>query len=106
LQSKQEVSKVYFPGNTGMVSFEIKDAADVEDFLKALKLISFAESLGGVESYITYSITHTHMDIPEEIRYSYSLTDRLLRISVGIESATNIINDLDQAFVRLKERVG
>ena len=106
LQSKQEVTKVYFPGNTGMVSFEIKDAADVEDFLKALKLVSFAESLGGVESFITYPITQTHMDIPEEIRDSYGLTDRLLRISVGIESATDIINDLDQAFIRLKERVG
>ncbi len=106
LQSKSEVTKVYFPGNTGMVSFEIKDANDVSDFLKSLNLISFAESLGGVESFITYPITQTHMDIPVEVRESYGLTDRLLRISVGIEHADDIINDFEQAFERLKERVG
>ena len=106
LQSKTEVTKVYFPGNTGMVSFEIKDADDVSDFLKSLKLVSFAESLGGVESFITYPMTQTHMDIPEEIRVSYGLTDRLLRISVGIESPEDIIADFEQAFKRLKERVG
>lgn len=106
LQSESQVTKIYFPGNTGMVSFEIKDVSDVPDFLKSLKLISFAESLGGVESFITYPITQTHMDIPEEVRISYGLTDRLLRISVGIEHADDIIADFEQAFKRLRERVG
>ncbi|HLQ82719.1 MAG TPA: aminotransferase class I/II-fold pyridoxal phosphate-dependent enzyme [Pseudogracilibacillus sp.] len=106
LQTKNEVTNIYFPGNSGMVSFEIQYAEDVSDFLKSLKLISFAESLGGVESFITYPITQTHMDIPAEIRESYGLTDKLLRISVGIEHADDIINDFEQAFERLKERIG
>lgn len=106
LKTKSEVTKVYFPGNTGMVSFEIENADDVSDFLKSLNLVSFAESLGGVESFITYPITQTHMDIPAEVRESYGLTDKLLRISVGIEHADDIINDFEQAFERLKERVG
>src|SRR5690625_6922246 len=90
LQTKDEVTNIYFPGNSGMVSFEIQHVEDVSDFLKSLKLISFAESLGGVESFITYPITQTHMDIPPGIRESYGLTDRLLRISVGIEYADDI----------------
>src|SRR5699024_6727918 len=48
LQTKNEVTNIYFPGNRGMISFEIEHAEDVSDFLKSLKLISFAESLGGV----------------------------------------------------------
>lgn len=106
LQTKSEVTKVYFPGNTGMVSFEINDAENIPDLLRNLKLVTFAESLGGVESFITYPITQTHMDIPEEIRVSYGLSDRLLRISVGIESVEDIIADFEQAFESLKERVG
>src|SRR5699024_6752481 len=106
LPTKDEATNIYFPGNSGMVSFEIQHAEDVSDFLTSLKLISFADSLGGVESVITYPITQTHMDIPPEIRESYGLTDRLLRISVGIEYADDIINDFEQAFERLKERIG
>src|SRR5699024_6401251 len=78
LQTKNIVTNIYFPGNSGMVSFEIEHVVDVSDFLKILKLISFAESLRGVESFITYPITQTHMDIPAEIRESYGLTDKLL----------------------------
>src|SRR5699024_1135040 len=105
LQTKNEVTNIYFPGNSGMVSFEIEHAEDVSDFLKSLKLISFAESLGGVESFITYPITQTHMDIPAEIRETYKLTDKLLRISVGIQHAHDIINDYDQSYELLKERI-
>src|SRR5699024_11987100 len=105
-QTKDEVTYIYFTSNSSIVSFEIQHAEDVSDFLKSLKLISFAESLGGVESFITYPITKTHMDIPPEIRESYGLTDRLLRISVGIEYGDDIINDFEQAFERLKEKIG
>src|SRR5699024_7599458 len=106
LQTKDEVTNIYFPGISGIVSFEIQHAEDVSDFLKSLKLISLAESLGGVESFITYPITQTHMDILAEIRESYGLTNKLIRISVGIEHADDIINDFEQAFERLKERIG
>src|SRR5699024_2215330 len=106
LQTKNEVRNIYFTGNSGLVSIEIEHAEEACVFLKSLKLISFAEIIGGVESFITYPITQTHMAIPAEIRESYGLTDKLLRISVGIEHADDIINDFEQAFERLKERIG
>lgn len=98
LKTHPLVTKVYYPGRGGMLSFEIEDAALVEPFLKALKIFTFAESLGGVESFLTYPITQTHMDIPEDVRLSYGLSDRLLRASVGVEHADDLILDIDQAF--------
>lgn len=92
------VTAVHYPGRGGMLSFEVVDKALVEPFLKALNIFTFAESLGGVESFLTYPITQTHMDIPEEVRLSYGLTDRLLRASVGVEHADDLIKDLEQAF--------
>lgn len=92
------VEKVFYPGRGGMVSFEVLSEEWVAPFLKALKLVTFAESLGGVESLITYPATHTHADIPEETRKSYGLSDRLLRMSVGIEHVDDLIADLAQAF--------
>src|SRR5690606_29728880 len=76
------VDQVYYPGKGGMISFEIAREAWVAPFLKALKLFTFAESLGGVESLITYPATQTHADVPEETRTSYGLSNRLLRVSV------------------------
>ncbi|MBK5246746.1 MAG: PLP-dependent transferase, partial [Peptostreptococcaceae bacterium] len=59
--------------------------------------IIYAESLGGVESLITYPIAQTHAAIPKEIREKIGVNEKLLRISVGIEDAQDIINDLEQA---------
>jgi cystathionine gamma-synthase len=70
----------------------------VNPFLQNLKLISFAESLGGVESLMTYPATQTHADIPEEVRLANGVCNRLLRFSVGIERAEDLVADLDQAF--------
>src|SRR5690625_4909150 len=92
------VTDVYYPGRGGMLSFEIIEEAFVSPFLKALKLFTFAESLGGVESFLTYPVTQTHMDIPQEVRESYGLSNRLLRASVGVEHKDDIIADLAQAF--------
>lgn len=75
----------------------------VNPFLKALKTICFAESLGGVESFITYPATQTHMDIPEEIRIANGVCNRLLRFSVGIEHAEDLKEDLKQALCQVKE---
>jgi cystathionine gamma-synthase len=61
-------------------------------------LIAFAESLGGVESLMTYPAVQTHADIPEEIRRQIGVDDRLLRFSVGIEHIDDIITDLSNAF--------
>src|SRR5699024_7754941 len=99
------VTEVYYPGRGGMLSFEVEDAALVEPCLKSLKIFTFAESLGGVESYLTYPITQTHMDIPEDVRLSYGLSDRLLRASVGVEHADDLILDIDQAFAAAQERL-
>ncbi|GIN89479.1 cystathionine gamma-synthase [Siminovitchia terrae] len=97
------VTTVHYPGKGGMVSFEIANESRVSPFLSALKIFTFAESLGGVESLITYPATQTHDDIPEETRKSYGLSSRLLRISVGIEHADDLISDLEQAFNQLEK---
>src|SRR5699024_2474735 len=98
IEKHPHVTAVYYPGRSGMLSFEIKEEALVEPFLQQLKLFTFAESLGGVESFLTYPVTQTHMDIPEEVRLSYGLSNCLLRASVGVEHEDDIIQDLKQAF--------
>ncbi|KGE18576.1 PLP-dependent transferase [Paenibacillus wynnii] len=84
-------------GNTGIFSFKVKDARYVEPLLRHIRLIAFAESLGGVESLMTYPAVQTHADIPVEIRDAVGVDDRLLRFSVGIEHLNDLINDLGQA---------
>ena len=94
------VIAVFYPGKGGMISFRIKDATGVDPFFKNLSLITFAESLGGTESFITYPAVQTHADIPEDIRLAIGICDRLLRFSVGIEDADDLIADLEQAFAQ------
>lgn len=92
-------------GNTGIFSFRLKDARYVEPILRHIKLIAFAESLGGVESLMTYPAMQTHADIPEEIRKAIGVDDRLLRFSVGIEHIDDLIADLDQALSAAKREL-
>lgn len=92
-----EIQQRQSSGNTGIFSFRLKNAAYVEPILRHLKLIAFAESLGGVESLMTYPAVQTHADIPQEIRDQIGVDDRLLRFSVGIEHADDLIADLEQA---------
>ncbi len=105
LSAHEDVIDVLYPGKGGMVSFRIKDAAWVNPFLQNMKLISFAESLGGVESFITYPTTQTHADIPEHIREETGVCNRLLRFSVGLEDSEDIINDLQHALTHAKKEV-
>lgn len=91
------VKEVLYPEVGAMVSIRVKDAEKISAFLKALTVFTFAESLGGVESLITYPTTQTHADIPQNLRESYGLTPDLLRLSIGIESQQDLINDLEQA---------
>ncbi|MEK5033676.1 aminotransferase class I/II-fold pyridoxal phosphate-dependent enzyme [Paenibacillus sp. FSL R7-0302] len=84
-------------GNTGIFSFKVKEASYVEPLLRHIRLIAFAESLGGVESLMTYPAIQTHADIPAEIRDAVGVDDRLLRFSVGIEHVDDLIADLGQA---------
>ncbi|MEW4368825.1 PLP-dependent transferase [Paenibacillus kandeliae] len=92
-----EVQNRQSSGNTGIFSFKVKDARYIEPILRSIKLIAFAESLGGVESLMTYPAIQTHADIPLEIRDAIGVDDRLLRFSVGIEHVDDLIADLDQA---------
>ncbi|WP_026694946.1 trans-sulfuration enzyme family protein [Peribacillus kribbensis] len=89
-----EISSRQARGFGAMLSFTVKEKETVPAILKNLKIISFAESLGGVESLITYPYTQTHADIPEEIRQSRGVTDKLLRLSVGIENIEDLLEDL------------
>lgn len=102
LASHPLVTEVLYPGRGGMVSFLVTDEKLVPTFLKSLKLFAFAESLGGVESFITYPATQTHAEIPEAVRNEYGLSNCLLRISVGIEHEADLITDLEQALEACK----
>jgi cystathionine beta-lyase/cystathionine gamma-synthase len=112
LASHPRVSKVYYPGlgehpnhhlmnrdSQGfgaMIAFEVDNHALVEQVLLKTKLISFAESLGGVESLITFPEVQTHADIPPELRARLGINNVLLRLSVGIEDCDDLIEDLRQ----------
>lgn len=92
-----EVQKEQASGFSGMVSFRVKSVEQVGLFLQNLRIVSFAESLGGVESLCTYPATQTHADIPQEVREYVGVCDRLLRLSVGVEHPDDLLADLCQA---------
>ncbi len=113
LSGRRDVTAVFYPGllkgrdgeihrgqsrgSGAMVSFCMKDKGQAEKVINSVKIISFAESLGGVESLITYPAVQTHSDVPAEIREKLGITDTLLRLSVGIEDCQDLIDDLKQA---------
>lgn len=113
LRTQPHVTKVYYAGFedradyalsrrqcsgfSGMVSFEVDTVETAQKVLSDVKMILFAESLGGVESLITYPLTQTHCYIPEAKRLALGINERFLRLSVGIENVEDIIADLDQA---------
>jgi cystathionine beta-lyase/cystathionine gamma-synthase len=94
-----EIAKKQMRDFGGMMSFELKDTSDAETkrVLMSTKLFSLAESLGGVESLINHPATMTHASIPREERLKNGLSDALIRLSVGIEDADDLIADLDKA---------
>ncbi|HEX2927086.1 MAG TPA: PLP-dependent aspartate aminotransferase family protein [Ruminiclostridium sp.] len=92
-----EISLRQSSGFGAMISFEVESTELVAKILKGVKVIMFAESLGGVESLITYPMVQTHSAIPEDIRSRIGVNDRLLRLSVGIENINDLINDIDRA---------
>ncbi|WP_100330710.1 methionine biosynthesis PLP-dependent protein [Bacillus xiapuensis] len=103
LESRPEVTDVLYTGRGGMLSFRLQSERWIDPFLQNLQLITFAESLGGTESFITYPATQTHMDIPEEIRISAGVCNRLLRFSVGLEHIEDLMDDVAQALTNIKE---
>jgi cystathionine gamma-synthase len=91
-----EISQKQAAGFGGMLSFSLKSSVGVDKVLRGGDMILFAESLGGVETLITYPMTMTHASIPEEARVKMGITDRLLRLSVGVEDAGDIVRDLEK----------
>lgn len=96
-----EIAKKQMKGFGAMISFELADEYQVADFVNKLRMISLAESLGGIESLIEVPAVMTHGSIPREIRLKNGISDGLIRLSVGIEDKEDIIADLDQAFKSL-----
>ncbi len=117
LESHPKVKRVHYPGLAshpqyelarrqmtgfgGMLSFETGSIENARTVLKAVRLCSLAESLGGVETLISHPATMTHASVPEEDRRRLGITDGLVRISVGIEDVEDLIADLKQALERI-----
>lgn len=92
-----EISKKQTTGFGAMISFEADSEATAERVLSRVSLIKYAESLGGAETLITYPMLQTHADVPKEEREAKGINEKLLRLSVGLECAEDLINDLKQA---------
>ncbi len=105
LSEEPIVQDVLYAGEGGMLSFRLQKSEWINPFLQNLKLITFAESLGGVESFITYPATQTHAEIPEDERTRRGVCNKLLRFSVGVEESEDLIDDLKQVFATLKNEV-
>jgi len=94
-----EISRRQASGFGGMLSFSVRDGQTAAHILESVKVIQYAESLGGVESLITYPMLQTHADLPESERKARGIDECLLRLSVGLEAPDDLIADLKQAFV-------
>ena len=92
-----DVMKSQSTGFGGMISFAVDSVETVKRLLEGVDMILFAESLGGTETLITYPMTQTHESIPAERREAIGITDKFIRISVGIEHVDDIIKDLERA---------
>ena len=92
-----EVQKKQAKAPGAMISFVLMDKYDYKAFFRNLELITLAESLGGVESLVCHPASMTHASIPADIRAQVGIVDELIRLSVGIESADDLIADLKQA---------
>lgn len=119
LQAHPKIGKVYWPGFAdhpnhdiakkqmrdfgGMLSFTLKDDSTEKAFtlMKSVELFALAESLGGVESLINHPASMTHASIPKEERVKNGLLDSLIRLSIGVEDAEDLIDDLSQALSKV-----
>lgn len=119
LQKQKEIKKVIYPGLTthpgyeimkkqsrgfgAMVTFEVTDEMFAKGILKHVQLIRFAESLGGVETLITYPITQTHADVPKELLDKNGINGSVLRLSVGIEDEKDLISEFERVFEAVRK---
>lgn len=91
------INKAQTKGAGSMISFQVDSEERALSVLQKVKIVTFAESLGGVESLITYPALQTHPDVPKERREHLGITETLLRLSVGLEDVDDLISDLKQA---------
>jgi len=118
LENHPKVEKVIYPGLTshpqhetakkqmrgfgGMITFFIKgQIEESRNFLAAMKTMTLAESLGGVESLIECPAVMTHFSVPVEVRKELGISDNLIRLSVGLEDIEDLVHDLQQAFEKI-----
>ena len=117
LQTRPEIAKIYYPGIAGsknheiaakeadgfggIVSFELADGLDSTKFVEGTKLIQLAVSLGAVESLIELPYKMTHAELSPEEQLKAGITHQLVRLSVGIEDVSDLIDDLAQSLDRL-----
>ncbi len=93
-----EIMKKQARGFGAMLTFQLESKEFALAILEKVKMIKFAESLGGVETLITYPITQTHADVPHEVRMQNGITEGTLRLSVGIEDTKDLIEELTKVF--------
>ena len=117
LKEQPIVKKVYYPGLPehlgyeiikkqasgfgSMLTFDVDTKEHAEKILELVRMIKFAESLGGTETLITYPVTQTHADVPEEVRLKNGITPCTLRLSVGIEDVEDLLAELSDVFSQL-----
>lgn len=120
LSGQKAVTKVIYPGLAGhpgheimkkqargfgaMITFQLESREFALAILEKVRTIKFAESLGGVETLITYPVTQTHADVPPEIRERNGITESTLRLSVGIENSKDLLGELEQVFHEIESR--
>ena len=93
-----EIMKKQARGFGAMLTFQLESKEFALAILENVRMIKFAESLGGVETLITYPTTQTHADVPKEIREKNGITEATLRLSVGIENIKDLIAELEKVF--------
>ena len=96
--SGHEIMKKQARGFGAMLTFGVKNKDFAFSILEKVRMIKFAESLGGVETLITYPVTQTHADVSQEIREKNGITENILRLSVGIENSDDLIYELEKVF--------
>ncbi|MCI5493799.1 MAG: PLP-dependent aspartate aminotransferase family protein [Lachnospiraceae bacterium] len=99
-----EIMKKQARGFGSMLTFSTDTKEHALAILSEVKIIKFAESLGGVETLITYPTTQTHADVPEEIRIKNGITDCTLRLSTGIEDCKDLIAELTEVFEKIQSK--
>lgn len=119
LNTHKAIKKVYYPalpsdegfkvqskqarGGGGVISFELSKEYDYQTFFKSTSIIVLAESLGGVESLLCHPYSMTHASILEATREAMGINKQLVRLSVGIEYANDLLDDINQALQKSKK---